>query len=118
MKVVVVDLPICLDPVIAGFAVGVVVVIVVSVALTDDAVAAAAAAVTVVVDWGLDRVVSWATGGTQTSWIEAASDFVNDTVGGWIDDTQKWLGNAGNKIAGGIRNVGNALCNWRASWGF
>lgn len=82
------------------------------------AVAAGVAAVTVAVDWGLDKVVSWATGGTQTSWIEAASDFVNDTVGGWIDDTRNWLGNTGNRIAGGIRNVGNALCNWRFSLGF
>ena len=68
------------------------------------AVGATAAAVTVAVDWGLDAVVSWATGGTQTSWTEAASDFICDTgekVVDWAKDTAQkasdWVKDKGDR---------------------
>lgn len=43
------------------------------------AVGAATVAATMLVDWGLDNLVSWATGGSKTSWVEAASDLICDT---------------------------------------
>lgn len=43
------------------------------------AIGAATVGATMLIDWGLDNIVSWATGGSQTSWKEAASDFICDT---------------------------------------
>lgn len=43
------------------------------------AIGAAAVGVTMLVDWGLDNLVSWATNGSQISWVEAVSDMVCDT---------------------------------------
>ena len=54
-------------------------------------VAAATVATTFAVDWALDSIVTWATGGAQTSWTEWASDGICDGL--------EW---AGNKITEGV----------------
>lgn len=83
------------------------------------AVGAAAAAVTVAVDWGLDAIVSWATNGAQTSWMEAASDFICDTgekVVDWAKDTAQkavnWAKDTGKKIGNAVQNIAGSICNW------
>ena len=94
------------------------------------AIGAAAAGVTVLVDMGLDAIVTWATHGSQTSWIEAASDAICDTgekVVNWAKDAgQKaveWASNAaegvGNAVSNGINsikntflNIGGSGCKW------
>ena len=84
------------------------------------AVGAAAAGVTVLVDWGLDSVVSWATGGTQTSWIEGASNVISDTgekVAGWVADTGKKAGKAINNGINGIKNSINNIRGSGTKWG-
>lgn len=83
------------------------------------AVGAAAAGVTVLVDWGLDSIVSWATGGTQTSWVEAASDFICDTgekVVDWVKDTGTQVVNAAkegwNSAVSAVQNFFGSGCSW------
>lgn len=105
------------------------------------AVGAVTAGVTVAVDWALDSIVEWATNGSQTSWVEAASDFVCDTgekVGEFISDTSekvgefisdtgekvgKFINDTGekveeavskgiNKIKKGIQNIKGSKCGW------
>jgi len=100
------------------------------------AVGAVAAGVTVLVDAGLNAVVSWATGGVETDWKEVVSDFVCDkfeegvdwvkntaqkTVD-WAKDTGEKIGNAvSNGIAGiknTMQNIAGSICNWgRFSFG-
>lgn len=43
-------------------------------------VGVAVAGATALLDWGLDNVVSWATNGSETSWIEHVSDRICDGV--------------------------------------
>ena len=105
------------------------------------AVGAVTAGVTVAVDWALDSLVEWATKGSQTSLVEAASDFVCDTgekvgefisdtgekvgefisdtgekVGKFLNDTGEKVGDAVskgfNKIKKGIQNIKGAKCGW------
>ncbi|MCR4891180.1 MAG: hypothetical protein K5989_03210 [Lachnospiraceae bacterium] len=83
------------------------------------AVGAAAAGLTVLVDWGLDSLVTACTGGAQTSWMEWASDGICDTaesVGNWMKDTGEKIGNAVSegvgKAVNGIQSLAGSLCNW------
>lgn len=89
------------------------------------------AAVTVAVDWGLDSIVSWATGGTQTSWTEAVSDWACDgyekaadwakdtaqKVFDWAGDTGKTIGNAVSNGINGIKNAVQNIAGSACSWG-
>lgn len=85
------------------------------------AITAATAGAVVLVDMGLDAVVKWATHGSQTSWVEAASDFVCDTgekVVGWAKNTAK---DVGKTISNGFNSIKNAFVNRggsKSKWGF
>ena len=72
------------------------------------AVGAAVVGVTVVVDKGLDTIVSWATQGEQTSWVEAASDGICNAVEKGAKSIKEGLGNLKN----GIQNLMGSKCSW------
>lgn len=90
-------------------------------------VTAAAVGVTMLVDWGLDSIVSWATGGAQTDWVEAATDFLIDDVGpaikNAVDKGVEVVKDAGGKIINavgdGVNAVKDGISNFFSgcSWG-
>ena len=75
-------------------------------------VGAVAAGVTVLVDWGLDSVVNWVTGGTQTEWMEAASDLICDTGEAIVNGVKDVANAAVNGIKNTFENIGGAICKW------
>lgn len=82
-------------------------------------VAAATVGLTAIVDWGLDGIVSWATNGAQTDWVEAATDFLIDDVGPAIKKGVDTVVDAGKTVikkgAEVVSNIGKGLsgiCKW------
>lgn len=65
----------------------------------------AAAGATLLVDWGLDSLVSWATGGSETSWIEYVSDRVCDNIDALRETVGPTVEKAGQVISDGIDAV-------------
>lgn len=94
------------------------------------AVGAAAVGVTMLVDWGLDSLVSWVTNGEQTSWVEAVTDVVCDTgekiidaVGSaattvW-DTTKEAAGAVADAVSEGWNNLKEGVSNFFSGckWG-
>lgn len=94
------------------------------------AVGAAAVGVTMLVDWGLDNFVSWATNGSQTSWVEGLTDLVCDTgekiidaVGSaatvvW-DATKEAVGAVADTVSEGWNNLKEGVFNFFSGckWG-
>lgn len=81
--------------------------------------AAAIAGVTVLVDWGLDWVVSKVTKGTETSWVEFVSDglinaseYVGDKVTEVVENVADAVSRGIDNIGNAIRNIGGSICNW------
>lgn len=64
-------------------------------------VGVAAAGVGIALDWALDGLVSWATGGSCTSWVEGVSDLICDGV----DAIREGVGNVVTKVGETINNV-------------
>ncbi len=92
----------------------------------------ATAAAMIAVDWGLNNVVSWLTGGAETKWVEAVSDFVNNTgemivegVGKAVSKTVDVVKDVGSKavqaVGEGFNKVTEAVgnffsgCRWGSS---
>lgn len=64
---------------------------------------------TLLVDWGLDNLVSWATNGSETSWIEFVSDGICN-AGEWLKDNvgpvvQKTVDGAKRAVEKGVEVV-------------
>lgn len=68
-------------------------------------VGVAAAGVTVLLDWGLDSLVSWATDGSETSWVEHVSDRVCNGVDALREAVGPAVEKAGQVISDGIDAV-------------
>lgn len=68
-------------------------------------VGVATAGVTVLLDWGLDNLVSWATNGSETSWIEHVSDRICDGVDAIREAVGPAVEKAGQVISDGIDTV-------------
>ena len=64
-----------------------------------------AAGATMLLDWGLDSLVSWATGGSETSWIEHVSDRICDGIDAIRETVGPAVEKAGQVINDGIDAV-------------
>lgn len=92
------------------------------VAIPAVAVGAATIGVSMLVDWGLNKIVEVATGGARTDWLELATDGILDGaewVGSKVSEGIEW---AGNKISAGVdkivESVGPAVTRVKESVGY
>ena len=68
-------------------------------------VGVAAAGVGIALDWALDGIVSWATGGSCTSWVEGMSDIICNG----IDMIREGVGTVATKTVETVKNVADAV---------
>lgn len=69
------------------------------------AVGAIAVGATMLLDWGLDSLVSWATNGSETSWVEHVSDRICDGIDTLRETVGPAVERAGQAISDGIDTV-------------
>lgn len=69
------------------------------------AIGAVAVGATMLLDWGLDSLVSWATNGSETSWVEHVSDRICDGIDALRETVGPAVERAGQVISDGIDTV-------------
>ncbi len=71
----------------------------------EIAIGAIAVGATMLLDWGLDSLVSWATNGSETSWVEHVSDRICDGIDTLRETVGPAVERAGQAISDGIDTV-------------